>query len=88
MYVALGQYQENYSILFPKPLAIKIALAVLARNEAVRKNPQRLYSALKDSWIQKKTWYQNHGLRQVSPGICSKIRELLGKSQKCICWSR
>lgn len=44
MYVALGQYQENYSILFLKPLAIKIALAVLARNEAVRKNPQRLYS--------------------------------------------
>lgn len=44
MYVALGQYQENYSILFLKPLAIKLALAVLARNEAVRKNPQRLYS--------------------------------------------
>lgn len=29
MYVALGQYQENYSILFLKLLAIKIALGVL-----------------------------------------------------------
>lgn len=29
MYVAIGQYQEDYSILFLKPLAIKIALDVL-----------------------------------------------------------
>lgn len=28
MYVPLGQYQENVSILFLKPLAIQIALAV------------------------------------------------------------
>lgn len=67
MYVALGQYQEDYFILFLKPLAIDSFGCTLAINETVGKKihgdciPNVSFLPWeKDSWIQRKTWHQKH----------------------------
>lgn len=78
MYVVLGQYQENNSILFLKPLAIKIALAVPLqemKQKEKKKKPHRLHSESSKGELNSEDDIElKHRPRHLSTGIFSKIR--------------